>query len=157
MARRYWLDVFSGEGWDAFLGMGASITGFRKRKQEVAERVRPGDYFLCYISGIARFIGVTEALSACFLDDTPIFKKETLPVRFKVKLVHRLEPETAVPILELKDRLFLFAGIKDLAGLSARFKGCPMELEHGDGKVILAAIEEALAHPEHRDYKIERH
>ena len=149
--RRYWLDAFHGKDWEPFIKMGPSVTGFRKRKEKVARQVRPGDYFLCYLMGIHRFIGVTEALSECYLDDRPIFKTEVLPVRFKIKLVYELEPETAVPILELKDRLFLFAGVTDISALATRIKGCPMEFEHGDGKIIYQAIKDAVDNPVRRD------
>ena len=152
MTRRYWIDVFPGAGWDKFLKMGANITGFRKRKEKVAKEVRPGDFFLCYISGIARFIGVTEALGDCYIDHTPLSDGEELPVRIKVRLVHQLRPEHAVPILELKDRLFLFVGVKNLSGLAAKFKGCPMELEQADGRIILEVIEEAVKRPVTREY-----
>jgi len=152
MSRRYWLDVFSGNGWETFLKIGAHVTGFRMRKEKVAREVHRGDFFLCYISGIARFIGVTEALGECFIDHTRITKSEELPVRINVKIVHRLSPEHAVPILDLKDRLFIFVGVKGLSDLAAKFKGCPMELEQADGKVILEAIEEAVKMPVSREY-----
>ena len=152
MTRRYWLDVFSGTGWEQFLKIGANLTGFRKRKEKVAKEVRPGDYFLCYISGISRFTGVTEALTQCYIDHTPLSKSEELPVRFMVKLVHRLEPENAVPLLDMNDRLFLFVGVKELSDLASHFKGCPMELEPADGKVILTEIEKALKDPVPREY-----
>jgi len=152
MTRRYWIDVFSGNGWETFLKIGANVTGFRMRKEKAAKEVRRGDLFLCYISGIARFIGVTETLGECYIDHTPMTKSEELPVRVNVKLVHKLNPEHAVPILDLKDKLFLFVGVKGLSDLATKFKGCPMEIEQVDGKTILGAIEEAVKRPVAREF-----
>jgi hypothetical protein len=67
------------------------------------QQVKPGDYLLCYLTGVSRFIGVLEVTSQPFWDETPIWKDEVFPSRVKVEVIATLTPETAVPIFELKE------------------------------------------------------
>ena len=67
------------------------------------QRIKSGDYLLCYLTGVSRFIGILEVTSEPYWDETPIWKDELFPCRMKVKVVAALTPETAVPIFELKD------------------------------------------------------
>ena len=97
---KYHLDLFTPETWEAFTGAGATCTGFRVRQRRLAqERVKPGDVFLCYMTRVSRWCGVLEVESGPFDDDTPMFgTDDPFPVRFNVKPIVILDPESAVPI-----------------------------------------------------------
>ena len=97
---KYHLDLFTPETWRAFTDAGATCTGFRERQRRVAhERVKPRDVFLCYMTRVSRWCGVLEVESAPFYDDTPRFgTSDPYPVRFNVKPIVILDPESAVPI-----------------------------------------------------------
>lgn len=110
MTRKYWLDLFTGTTWEEFLEHGAEISGFRASRKSLAERISPGDYLLCYLTGISRFIGILEVKSKCYEDATPIWRDEQFPIRFDVELVEKLDARTAVPVLSLKDELEIFRG-----------------------------------------------
>ena len=55
----------------------------------MAERVRPGDRFICYITKLSRWAGVLEVTSELFVDETPRFfvSDDPFVVRFKVRPV----------------------------------------------------------------------
>ena len=76
------------------------------------QRIELGDYLLCYLTGVSRFIGVLEATSEPYWDETPIWKDEVFPCRLKVEAIATLTPETAVPIFELKEQLTIFQNLK---------------------------------------------
>ena len=76
MTRKYWLDLFTGTTWEEFLEHGAKISGFSASRKRLAERISPGDYLLCYLTGISRFIGILEVKSKCYEDATPIWKAD---------------------------------------------------------------------------------
>jgi hypothetical protein len=59
-SRDYWLDLFTGTTWQEFLDAGAGVSGFRERRWKTVQRIKPGDYLLCYLTGVSRFIGVLE-------------------------------------------------------------------------------------------------
>ena len=149
---KYWLDLFTGTTWDEFLSHGAKVSGFRQRRRKTAEHIHCGDYLLCYLTGISRFVGIAEVKSDCYEDQTPIWKDEVFPCRFKVELIHRLEPDTAVPVAELKDKLPMFRKLKSPHAWTGFFRGSPAEFSKEDAEIILAAIKEAEVKPVAREY-----
>jgi hypothetical protein len=56
----FWLDLFTWETWNEFLNSGGKTSGFREGRWTTVQRVATGDIFLCYLTGISRFVGVLE-------------------------------------------------------------------------------------------------
>ncbi len=84
MSRNYWLDLFTGKTWDEFIKSGANVSGFKERRRNIASKIKPGDYLLCYLTGLGRFIGVLEVLSTSYVDsETRIWEDQLFPIRFK--------------------------------------------------------------------------
>lgn len=110
--RDYWLDLFTGTTWREFLDAGGSVSGFRESRQKTVDQIKVGDYLLCYLTGVSRFVGILEVVRKAFKDSKPIWKQDVFPCRVGVKIVAGLTPETGVPILELKDQLSIFKGEK---------------------------------------------
>ncbi len=152
MPKQYWSDLFTGKTWEEFLKNGANTTGFRESRRKSAEQIRPGDYLICYLTGVSRLIGVLEVKSEMFFDRTAIWEDEDFPCRFKVKLLYKLDPETAVPIVELKDKLSLFQNLKSPNSWSGFFRGSPVPFDPADGEVIVEAIKHAVQNPVAREY-----
>lgn len=97
----YYLDLFTPETWAAFRQHGATISGFRERQRKTAERVMPGDRFLCYLVRLSRWCGVLEVKSRVFLDSSPIFSDpDPFVMRFRVEPTVALDLEKSIPILE---------------------------------------------------------
>jgi predicted RNA-binding protein len=67
----YWLDLFTGKTWQEFHNAGAKGSGFRESRWRTVQRLKPGDYLLCYLTGVSRFIGVLEVTSEPFKDSSP--------------------------------------------------------------------------------------
>lgn len=145
--RNYWLDLFTGATWDEFLAAGGRVSGFRESRWLTTQEIKAGDYFLCYITGISRFIAVVEAASAAFKDQAPIWKDEEFPCRFKVKPIVQLTFETAVPVFELRDRLSMFQDMKSPIAWTGRFRGSPAKWKASDGEAVLQALLEAKEKP----------
>lgn len=151
MGRKYWLDLFTGKTWEEFLQGGANISGFRERRRKTAQQIHPGDYLICYLTGLSRFVGVLEVKSECYVDHSPIWTDEEFPYRFQVKLVHKLNAQTAVPIFNLRDQLTLFRGLKSKAW-SGFFRGSPALFDEQDAKIIIEAVKQAENNPVIREY-----
>lgn len=151
--RNYWLDLFTGKTWEEFLGNGAKVTGFRRRRRKYAEEnIKVGDYFLCYMTGIQRFIGVLEVKSEYYYDETRIWENELFPCRFNVNLIHKLEPKTAVPIQAFREKLSIFQNLKSPHAWTGVFRGSPAKFKTRDGEIIVEEIENAISKPVERDY-----
>lgn len=149
--RSYWLDLFTAETWQEFLDAGAQTSGFTDRRWKAVQRMKPGDYLLCYLTGISRFIGLLEVASAAFRDDTRIWKSAPFPSRVQVKTLVTLKPETAVPVLELRDGLSMFRDLKNPNRWSGPFRGSPSKWRREDGERVVAALLDAQKHPIERE------
>src|SRR4051812_26844250 len=103
--RDYWLDLFSGTTWQEFLDAGSTVTGFRASRWSRMQRIKVGDYLLCYLTGVSRFVGVLEVTSAPYKDTSQIWKDEDFPCRLKVRPITTLTPATGIPILDLQGQL----------------------------------------------------
>jgi hypothetical protein len=51
MPQTYWLDLFTVETWKEFLDHGGDVTGFREKRWKTVQKIKHGDYLLCYLTG----------------------------------------------------------------------------------------------------------
>jgi predicted RNA-binding protein len=153
MSRKYWLDLFTGKTWEEFHKYGASVSGFKERRRNIAKRIHPGDYLICYLTGLSRFIGVLEVLSESYFDtETRIWDDQFFPVRFKVRVVYALNAKTAIPVHDLKDRLSIFRDATTPRAWSGFFRGSPVQFNTKDAEVIVEAIKNATMNPIVREF-----
>ena len=143
----YWLDLYTGNTWEAFKENGASVTGFRERWNNTVKKLKCGDYLLCYITGVSRFIAVLEVTSPMFIDRTTIWDDEDFPCRVGVKVVCELEPDHSIPIKSLRDKLSIFKGLKSPNAWSAFFRSSLRQFSQEDGKAIYDSIVEGKETP----------
>jgi hypothetical protein len=146
-SRTYWLDLFTGTTWQEFLDAGGEVSGFRESRWKTVQRIKPGDYLLCYLTGVSRLVGVLEVTSKPYKDTTPIWSEEVFPCRIRVKVVVALTPETAVPIHQLRNELSIFQNLKSPHAWTGRVRGSPAKWKATDGEAIVKALFEAEANP----------
>lgn len=152
MAVTYWLNLFSAETWNEFLRHGGTTTGFRESQKTRAEAVRVGDRFICYVTGLSRFIGILEATSGSSWETDPIWASATFPVRFKVKPIVTVPFENAIPPVELREQLKAFEGKPGVNNFGWLFQGSLRKWAKEDGDLILEELRREAQHPTHRPY-----
>lgn len=145
--RDYWLDLFTWTTWQEFLKAGANVSGFRERQWKTLQRVNPGDYLLCYLTGLSRWIGVLQVESRPFRDKEPIWHDEVFPTRVAVSLLVSLTPETSVPVKDLRDQLSIFQDLQYPNAWGVWFRGSLRKFGRQDGEAVVAAIMEAHRNP----------
>jgi len=149
----YYLDLFTLETWAAFRKHGSVISGFREKQRKSAERIKPGDIFLCYLVRLSRWCGVLEVTSNSFTDTAPIFSDpDPFVVRFRVKPIVQLELEQSIPMLDehVWNKLSLTEGVKRGVVGWAQFlnlRASLREINSADGKVLLDMLIEQTAKP----------
>lgn len=144
----YWLDLFSPTTWQEFLTAGGGVSGFRESRWTTVRQIKQGDYLLCYMTQVSRFVGVLEVTGEPYLDKTnTIWKDEEFPCRVEVKVVASLPVEAAIPIIELADQLSFFQNLKSPWAWTGRVRGSPTKWSESDGEVVASAVLEAEAHP----------
>lgn len=145
----YYTDLFSPETYEAFSRSPRDVTGFRLRQRGMAERVRSGDRFICYITKLSRWAGVLEVVSELFVDDAPRFYATDDPfvVRFKVKPVAWLAKDKSIPIHEpvLWDHLTFTKNSDGSGGWTGMVRRSLNQLKDDDGvlleRLICAQVE----------------
>jgi hypothetical protein len=65
-------------------------------------------------------------------------------------VVVALTPETAVPIMDLRERLTMFRNLKDPRKWSGPLRGSPAHMQDADAEVILEALNDAKRDPQSR-------
>ncbi len=143
----YWLDLFTGVTWEEFQKAGAKISGFREHRRKRASKIRPGDIFLCYLTGVKRWVGLLEVTGEMFEDSSPIWAEEVFPVRFPTKPLAMLKAEHGVPMDELRGKLSFFPADAAPGSWSGLVRGSPLKYSNADGEVIMAAIHAASSNP----------
>lgn len=135
--RSYWLDLFTGTTWNEFLKAGGETSGFRESTWKTVKKIKPGDYLLCYLTGLSRWIGILEVVFEPYKDNSKIWSVDTFPCRMQVKIVSELTPETAVPIKDLKDKLSIFQDLKSPNAWTAHVRRSPFKWKDNDAEIVL--------------------
>jgi hypothetical protein len=137
----YFIDLFSPETYEAFARSGRDISGFRLRHKGMADRIKSGDVFVCYLTRLSRWFGLLEVVEGPFIDDKPIFVPENDPfvVRFRVRPLVWLEIEKAIPIHDDA----IWTGLSFTRGLergsiawTGKVRGSLVRLDDRDGKFL---------------------
>ena len=99
MTQSHWLTVFTVESWQEFLDHGGDVVGFSGRRWSSVRNFQPGDYLICYLTKISRFVGLLEAVGEPFLDSSEkIWSSQVFPSRVPVRSLLILEPRKGVPV-----------------------------------------------------------
>ncbi len=143
----YWLNLFTGTTWREFQEAGANVSGFSARQVKTAKRMKPGDIFLCYLTGVMRWAGALEIIGPS-ADIRRIWKDQEFPVRFEVKPLVLLEPEHGFPMEQLEGRVKFFKGPKQKGKFDGFVRSSLKLFENPkDGELILSLVREAQQNP----------
>jgi hypothetical protein len=143
----YWLDLFTGETWAEFQKAGANISGFRESRRSALHRVKPGDVFLCYLTGVMRWVGALEVIGPT-KDQSRIWASDAFPARVAVKPLIMLKPECGVPMERFEGKLDFYAGREQRGGFKGFLRGSPnLFRRERDGALIMEALRDADRNP----------
>ncbi len=150
MPPTYWLDLFTGKTWDEFRKAGSQISGFRESRWTTVQKIKPGDIFLCYLTGVSRFVGALEVTSPAFQDRTPIWLDDVFSSRLHVKPLVELDPEYGIPVHSLLDQLAITKDLSSTNAWTGRFRGSPTKWLESDGAFLVGLLQQAKQTPTHR-------
>jgi hypothetical protein len=148
----YFIDLFSPETHEAFMRSNRDISGFRMRHKGMAERIKPGDASVCYLTRLSRWCGLLEVIEGPFVDDKPIFVTESDPfvVRFRVRPVVWLEIDKSIPIHDdviWNGLSFTQTLEKGSIGWTGKVRGSLIRLDDSDGKFMVEHLIAQAAQP----------
>src|ERR1019366_3939546 len=103
-------------------------------------------------TGIGRWIGLLEITGPAFKDKTKIWSRDDFPSRIPVKLLAKLDPLTAVPVIDMKQQLSVFQNLKSAHAWTGHFRGSPSKWTPEDGKAVFDAVNAAVISPIERPF-----
>ncbi|MEK6209551.1 MAG: hypothetical protein AABM64_04120 [Pseudomonadota bacterium] len=148
----YFIDLFSPETYEAFGRSSQDVSGFRMRHKGMAERIKPGDNFVCYLTRVSRWCGLLEVIEGPFIDSKPIFVPDNDPfvVRFRVRPKVWLTIDKALPIHDDK----IWQGLsftrtleKGSIAWTGKVRGSLVRLDDKDGKFLADALSAQVKAP----------
>jgi hypothetical protein len=146
----YWLDLFTGTTWQEFRVAGATITGFRERTRTTSTHVHAGDVFLCYLTGVKRWVGALEVVRQSN-DQRVIWADADFPVRFEVRSLVLLDAEHGIPMEDLEGKVSFFAASTDKGKYKGFVRGSPKRFKNErDAALILDLLRGAEKNPVYR-------
>lgn len=143
----YWLDLFTGTTWKQFRDAGSTVTGFRESQRGALDRIKPGDIFVCYLTGVMRWVGALEIVGPSN-DSRPIWGDGEFGIRFSVKPLIMLDPEHGVPMESLLGKVHFYSGEADAGKFKGFVRRSPNPFKRdSDGSLILELLRQAQAAP----------
>jgi hypothetical protein len=144
MTRSHWLTVFTVESWQEFSGHGGDVVGFSERRWSSVQKFQEGDYFICYLTKISRFVGLLEAIGKPFIDSSEkIWSSQVFPSRVPVRTLLTLEPSQGIPVQEMLGKLKIFRAMTNPNLWSVQFQYTPRRLDPEDGETVIRALRDA--------------
>ena len=137
MKRNYWLDLFTGTTWEEFLKAGANISGFRDSRWSTVQKIKTGDYLICYLTGVSRFIGILEVVDKPFKDNSTIWKDEDFPSRLKVKVDRNINAKYRYSSAYFTRPIKLFSRFKKSSRLDWSFPFFSLKMVIEDGEAVI--------------------
>ncbi|HLA45597.1 MAG TPA: hypothetical protein VJZ27_19265 [Aggregatilineales bacterium] len=157
---QYWTHLYTWRTWQEFLQHGGNITGFPERRWNTVQQMQPGDFILCYLIGVSRYLAILEVTGEAFTGYKPIWSERVYPARIPVRIVMDLLPEYGIPVVAMANELSYFKNITDPRAWSAHFRSSPIKETQQDAEIVINALEIASEDPTFRDFdsrKLERH
>ena len=109
MATTCWLLVGTQGNFRKSREMGFTVQGVKSRHRSKAEKMRPGDRVMFYVTGAQAFAGTATIASTYWEEHTPVWtsekKGEDYPWRFKVKPDVLLDEKDFMPAAEWATKL----------------------------------------------------
>ena len=147
----YWIVVGSPGNFDTTRELGFTIQGLKSRHRKKAERMKPGDKIVYYITGRKAFAAISTITSPYFESHESIWKSadpkkdsEDYPFRVETKL------DVALPDAEFVDaepiaRHMAYASKWPAANWTLAFQGNVHEIPESDFELIRDAIDQRAA------------
>jgi len=148
----HFIDLFSPETYEAFTRSTQGLSGFRLRHKGMAERIKAGDLFVCYVTKVSRWCGLLEIVEGPFIDSSPIFMPDNDPfvVRFKVHSKVWLPLDQSLPIHDdtvWKGLSFTRSLEKGSIAWTGKVRGSLVKLDEKDGKFLAEALADQAKAP----------
>lgn len=152
----YWVNLFNVNTWEEFNVAGSKVSGFTESRRRFLKLVEPKDIFLCYVTGVMRWVGALEVLGPS-KDESLIWKDFDCPVRFDVNALVKLDPIYGIPMYDLEGKVSFFQEKGDKRHFKGKIRaslGTP--LDGLDGEIIFNLLTKNKNNPIEKPFDIKK-
>jgi hypothetical protein len=142
----YWIIVGSPDNFAKTRELGFSVQGIKSRHRKKAERMRPGDKIIYYLTGLKAFAGIATITSEYFESHDRIWSSgdpkkqaEDYPFRVNIEPDLILETDTYVPAEPIA-RQMVYATKWPAENWTLAFQGNVHEIGNDDYELIRRAV-----------------
>ncbi|MEM3693419.1 MAG: hypothetical protein QXI39_05310 [Candidatus Bathyarchaeia archaeon] len=138
----YWLDLFTPETWEEARERNFKATGFRLSRWPIVSKIKPGDFFVCYLTRLSRFCGILRATSTPYKDEKKakqIWKRDLFPCMVDV------EPLITFDLLHSIPKDDVVSGLSIAKKWGGIVRGSPTRIPYEDGDLIKKILEKSKA------------
>ncbi len=149
----YYISLFSPATYTAFSRSKKDLSGYSEKCAKKAEKVKPGDRFVCYVTKVSRIAGLFEVLEGPFRDDSPLYVtegKDPYPIRFRIRALAWFDDiEKAIPVNdeEVKNRVPILREKKWTGIIRQSLMQIPEEAARAIEREILKQKREGKTYP----------
>jgi hypothetical protein len=146
MEPAYYVAIFTPTSWRLFLEAGGTTAGFPSHTRTRVAKLKIGDYLLCYLVDVKKWIGLIRVTGEpYFANEPPIWGTDAFPARVPVEGAEELNEDTAVSAADIiKQRPRLKDATDRHPGAWTVFlRGSPRRWPPEDAKVVIDALRKA--------------
>ena len=142
----YWLCLFTGTSWQQFLNADRPEVGFNAGQIKQAQKMKPGDKVVAYLTKVSRFVAILEVTSEAVVSDKTKWTEGLFPVRIGAKVLQMLPVPNAIPMNHFLGKLsFLMTDEMPVSGAwSAHVRSSPRRCKTEDGAAVSADISKVI-------------
>jgi hypothetical protein len=142
---QFWLALFTGTSWREFKEAGGSVVGFNKGRFGVAKKIRKGDFLICYLTKVSRFVGILKIKQEATMGGSKIWQEGDFPLRVGVEPWVEVSVVDAIPIADFRTKLKIFQNLKNPNAWTMWVRSAPKLWPEEDGRAIEQALREVQA------------
>jgi DGQHR domain-containing protein len=138
---QYWLDLFTPETWEEARENNFKLSGFRENRWTLVQKIKPGDFLVCYIARESRFSGILKVISEPYKDyekASKIWKSNSFPCVMDVEPAITLDILHSIPVDQVIPKLTIFSKWGGIV------RGSPNRLNEKDGDIIKGLLEDSV-------------
>ena len=145
----FWLGLFTGTSWNQYLSSGSPQIGFNQNQIKQAQKIKPGDKIIAYLTKVGSFVGILEATDFAIVSEEEKWSEGLFPVRVKAKPIIKVSIPYAIPIRSLLGELsFSKDGkLKNPHAWSVYVRSSPRKWKSEDGILIEKKLNQQIKNP----------
>lgn len=138
---QYWLSLFTPATWKEFLVLKPPVCAFPAKRTGKFPAIAEGDWFLCYLIGKKKWVGLLEVVGRRYHDVSHIHQSGLFPIRFRVRPRIALVPEVGLTMESLEGQLSFFPKGATGKQWACAVRSSPRKLLASDAAVIISCLE----------------